>query len=209
MEQEAQVTPVRKSMGAIFEAPQRKEMSVGRIVGVGERYSSSVPASPALYRPFPHVEAGQKLPGQRPWFRLRAGRRLQAREEEGGIAHERGCERECERGGDVTDAQAAATYTLGDGELSRASHSPEGCGVTRKGGSSIVLDGASYIERKLLRRSPRDYVLRQAYQSVKGRYALHWEELGTGQYGVIRRCMEIDSGKVYACKTIKKEYIKV
>ena len=62
---------------------------------------------------------------------------------------------------------------------------------------------------KLLRRGVRDHVLRCAYSNVRERYALHKDELGSGQYGVIRQCMDVKTGRVYACKTIKKEGIRV
>jgi hypothetical protein len=61
---------------------------------------------------------------------------------------------------------------------------------------------------RLMGKGPRDHVLQQAYEDVAGKFALSKDELGSGQYGVIRRCMEIETGKVHACKTIKKESIR-
>lgn len=37
---------------------------------------------------------------------------------------------------------------------------------------------------------------------------LHSRELGSGQFGIIRPCMEIAAGQVYACKTINKNCIQ-
>ena len=58
-------------------------------------------------------------------------------------------------------------------------------------------------------KDPKHHVLHKTYCDVSKVYALHKDELGRGQYGMIRKCMHIKSGKVYACKTIDKECIKV
>ncbi|CAI5527354.1 unnamed protein product [Closterium sp. Naga37s-1] len=55
---------------------------------------------------------------------------------------------------------------------------------------------------------PSDYILKKPYKDLAARYVLHKEELGSGEYGVIRKCLEISSGHVLACKTIKKARIK-
>ncbi|GJP29005.1 hypothetical protein CLOM_g11, partial [Closterium sp. NIES-68] len=55
---------------------------------------------------------------------------------------------------------------------------------------------------------PSDYVLKKPYKDLATRYVLHQDELGSGEYGVIRKCLEIATGQVLACKTIKKSRIK-
>ncbi|CAI5463513.1 unnamed protein product [Closterium sp. Yama58-4] len=55
---------------------------------------------------------------------------------------------------------------------------------------------------------PSDYILKKPYKDLAARYVLHKEELGRGEYGVIRKCLEISTGHVLACKTIKKARIK-
>ena len=63
--------------------------------------------------------------------------------------------------------------------------------------------------RRVRGRRATDFVLCEEYEDIHGSYALHREELGRGQYGVIRQCMSIKTGLVYACKTIGKESITV
>ena len=63
--------------------------------------------------------------------------------------------------------------------------------------------------KRLQGKGPRDYVLQQPYVAVTSKYVLHKDELGSGFYGVIRRCMDLKTGEVFACKTIKKESIRV
>ena len=92
--------------------------------------------------------------------------------------------------------------------------SGDGAGVTPAAAASGVSAGAvagSGERRRVKVRGRRvtDYVLSQEYEDIHGSYMLHREELGSGQYGVIRQCMSIKSGLVFACKTIKKEGIMV
>lgn len=54
-----------------------------------------------------------------------------------------------------------------------------------------------------------DYVLRKPYADVADHYVMHGSKLGSGQFGVIRPCMEISTGAVFACKSIHKKCIKV
>ncbi|CAI5471041.1 unnamed protein product [Closterium sp. Yama58-4] len=54
-----------------------------------------------------------------------------------------------------------------------------------------------------------DHILEQAYEDLSERYAVEGRQLGSGQYGVIRRCVEEGTGRVWACKTIDKRKIKV
>ena len=56
---------------------------------------------------------------------------------------------------------------------------------------------------------PTDFVLKKPYSEIKDKYVLHSKTLGHGQFGVIRPCMELATGKVFACKSITKKYIKV
>lgn len=69
------------------------------------------------------------------------------------------------------------------------------------------LTGTSY--RGLRGRTDREYVLGIPYDNVEHHFVLHAEQLGSGRFGVIRRCEEISSRRVYACKTIKKRSITV
>ncbi|CAI5473890.1 unnamed protein product [Closterium sp. Yama58-4] len=55
---------------------------------------------------------------------------------------------------------------------------------------------------------PRDHVLRKEYGEIKGLFVLHSKELGSGQFGIIRPCMEVATGQVFACKTINKKCIQ-
>ncbi|CAI7788508.1 unnamed protein product, partial [Closterium sp. NIES-54] len=55
---------------------------------------------------------------------------------------------------------------------------------------------------------PTDYIFEKPYEDLRTRYILHNKKLGSGQYGVIRRCLEISSGMQLACKTVKKAEIK-
>ena len=75
--------------------------------------------------------------------------------------------------------------------------------------SAIGLALSSAGRRLMGGKGPADHVLQKPYSDMATKYALHKDELGSGQYGVIKKCMEIKTGKVYACKTIKKEGIKV
>ena len=63
--------------------------------------------------------------------------------------------------------------------------------------------------KRLQGKGPTDYVLQQPYVVVTSKYVLHKDKLGSGFYGVIRRCMDLETGEVFACKTIKKEIIRV
>ena len=54
-----------------------------------------------------------------------------------------------------------------------------------------------------------DHVLQQPYEDVGKRYVMHRNQLGSGQYGVIRKCMDKETGGVYACKSINKDKIRV
>ncbi|CAI5477456.1 unnamed protein product [Closterium sp. Yama58-4] len=53
-----------------------------------------------------------------------------------------------------------------------------------------------------------DHILGQAYEDLSERYAVEGRQVGSGQYGVIRRCVEEGTGRVWACKTIDKRKIK-
>ena len=80
----------------------------------------------------------------------------------------------------------------------------------RKAGMGVILGSISSMGARLMGKGgPRDHILQQPYEQVESRYALQREELGSGQYGVIRKCMEIKTGRVFACKTLKKEGIRV
>lgn len=57
-------------------------------------------------------------------------------------------------------------------------------------------------------KNPTEYVLRAPYQDIAKTYLLHRKEIGNGQFGVIRPCLELSTGHVYACKTISKGSIK-
>ena len=52
-------------------------------------------------------------------------------------------------------------------------------------------------------------ILRSGYQDIAERYAVHKDVMGSGRYGEVRQCMEKATGRVYACKSIKKELITV
>ncbi|CAI5929149.1 unnamed protein product [Closterium sp. NIES-65] len=54
---------------------------------------------------------------------------------------------------------------------------------------------------------PSRFVLRQRYEDIRLRYLVHKEQLGTGEYGAVRPCVEADSGRLLACKTIRKQQI--
>ncbi|CAI7798966.1 unnamed protein product [Closterium sp. NIES-54] len=54
---------------------------------------------------------------------------------------------------------------------------------------------------------PSRFVLRQRYEDIALRYLVHKEQLGTGEYGAVRPCVEADSGRLLACKTISKQQI--
>ncbi|CAI5477468.1 unnamed protein product [Closterium sp. Yama58-4] len=54
---------------------------------------------------------------------------------------------------------------------------------------------------------PSRFVLRQRYEDIGLRYLVHKEQLGTGEYGAVRPCVEADSGRLLACKTIRKQQI--
>lgn len=51
--------------------------------------------------------------------------------------------------------------------------------------------------------------LGQRYRDISVEYVLHREVMGSGRYGEVRQCMERRTGRVYACKTIKKELLAV
>ena len=52
-------------------------------------------------------------------------------------------------------------------------------------------------------------ILRSGYRDIAERYAVHKDVMGSGRYGEVRQCMEKATGRVYACKSIKKELITV
>ena len=54
---------------------------------------------------------------------------------------------------------------------------------------------------------PSDHVLGIPYQSIHERYRLSASELGQGQFGSIRTCLELATGRGFACKTIVKKKI--
>ncbi|CAI5534558.1 unnamed protein product [Closterium sp. Naga37s-1] len=54
---------------------------------------------------------------------------------------------------------------------------------------------------------PCDFVLGRPYSSLLRRFVLAPQELGSGQFGVIRKCVERGSNRVLACKTILKSNI--
>ena len=56
---------------------------------------------------------------------------------------------------------------------------------------------------------PSEFVLRVPYEDISGRYCLSSRELGRGQFGCIRTCVELSSGRGFACKTISKKIIRV
>ena len=88
----------------------------------------------------------------------------------------------------------------------------KGIGPIGKEEAKKVLDaamGAMKSAVRVVRKSPRDNVVTSTYSNVADKYAMHKDELGSGQYGVIRKCIDIKTGRVYACKTIDKENIKV
>ena len=55
----------------------------------------------------------------------------------------------------------------------------------------------------------RDSILQQPYEDVRTHYSVSASKLGSGRYGVIRRCRHRETGREMACKTIRKEQIKV
>ncbi|CAI5471113.1 unnamed protein product [Closterium sp. Yama58-4] len=54
---------------------------------------------------------------------------------------------------------------------------------------------------------PCDFVLGRPYSSLLRRFVLAPQELGSGQFGVIRKCVERGTHRVLACKTILKSNI--
>ncbi|CAI5955150.1 unnamed protein product [Closterium sp. NIES-64] len=56
---------------------------------------------------------------------------------------------------------------------------------------------------------PRDHVLGKDYSDIAASFVIIKKEvLGQGELGVVRRCVEVASGEVYACKTVEKKGIR-
>ncbi|CAI5523573.1 unnamed protein product [Closterium sp. Naga37s-1] len=56
---------------------------------------------------------------------------------------------------------------------------------------------------------PRDHVLGRDYSDIAASFMIIKKEvLGQGELGVVRRCVEVASGEVYACKTVEKKGIR-
>ena len=66
---------------------------------------------------------------------------------------------------------------------------------------------SSWVDGGSLRHT--DFVLRKPYRDVMEVYDLHDEELGVGQFGVIRSCAHRMNEELLACKTISKDRIAV
>ncbi|CAI5471029.1 unnamed protein product [Closterium sp. Yama58-4] len=73
-------------------------------------------------------------------------------------------------------------------------------GVSRSSSSSLARSDSVGF-------GPSRFVLRQRYEDIGLRYLVHKEQLGTGEYGAVRPCVEADSGRLLACKTIRKQQI--
>jgi len=55
----------------------------------------------------------------------------------------------------------------------------------------------------------RDFILGTPYEDILGRYVVNSAKIGSGRYGVIRKCIDAHSKLAYACKTIRKDRIEV
>ncbi|CAI7808414.1 unnamed protein product [Closterium sp. NIES-54] len=49
-----------------------------------------------------------------------------------------------------------------------------------------------------------DFVLRKPYADIREEYVVARKEIGSGQFGIIRKCVQRQSGLTFACKTIAK-----
>ncbi|CAI5459916.1 unnamed protein product [Closterium sp. Yama58-4] len=49
-----------------------------------------------------------------------------------------------------------------------------------------------------------DFVLRKAYADIREEYVVARKEIGSGQFGIIRKCVQRHTGLTFACKTIAK-----
>lgn len=55
----------------------------------------------------------------------------------------------------------------------------------------------------------RDFILGTPYEDILGRYVVNSAKIGSGRYGVIRKCIDARTKQAYACKTIRKDRIEV
>ena len=110
---------------------------------------------------------------------------------------------------DLPDPAGLGTMPPSFGSQKRTTREKTGTARRAQNVFEGMFSAAKKAPGRLMGKGHRDHVLQQAYEDVAGKFALSKDELGSGQYGVIRRCMEIETGKVYACKTIKKEGIRV
>lgn len=55
----------------------------------------------------------------------------------------------------------------------------------------------------------RDHVLRIEYADICSDFVVASKEIGSGQFGHIRKCVERATGQQYACKTVHKISIRV
>ncbi|CAI5966890.1 unnamed protein product [Closterium sp. NIES-65] len=130
-----------------------------------------------------------------------------------------------ERGGGGGGGEAgrlSAAIGTGAGAGASAARAAAAAGATATGAAAAGAGGATKgaigvgtssssglpVMRQYGSIRPSDYILKKPYKDLAVRYVLHKEELGSGEYGVIRKCLEISSGHVLACKTIKKARIK-
>ncbi|CAI7854817.1 unnamed protein product [Closterium sp. NIES-53] len=79
----------------------------------------------------------------------------------------------------------------------------------RDGGSSADEFPCTYTSARRHSSAASSSVLLKPYEDIASRFVVHHREFGSGQYGSVRKCLEIETARVYACKTIKKNQIKV
>ncbi|CAI5516917.1 unnamed protein product [Closterium sp. Naga37s-1] len=150
-------------------------------------------------RPLPSPNAG--LPGRDVGAGERgaAGRSRQVRKVSswsgpGGAEGGGGGEGDAEETGRRTGAESRAGGGGGGGGAGRGVGQG---GLGQAGSASFSAGGARVAE----------FILGRAYRDVGEAYEVGGEQLGVGQFGVIRACVSRSTGQVLACKAIGKERI--
>ncbi|CAI5512270.1 unnamed protein product [Closterium sp. Naga37s-1] len=148
-------------------------------------------------RPLPSPNAG--LPGRDVGAGERAGggrsrqvRKVSSWSGPGGAEGAGGGEGDAEETGRRTGAESRA----GGGGGGAGRGVGQG-GLGQAGSASFSAGGARVAE----------FILGRAYRDVGEAYEVGGEQLGVGQFGVIRACVSRSTGQVMACKAISKERI--
>ncbi|GJP33221.1 hypothetical protein CLOM_g17775 [Closterium sp. NIES-68] len=116
-------------------------------------------------------------------------------------------------GGQVRRAASPLSIAVGGEGQGQQEEEEGGGGTPNSGGSKAhrrftTWDGGSSVSAGASM-APWEFVLRRAYRDVGEWFDVREQQLGVGQFGVIRACVRRTTGVTFACKTIRKDCVLV